>query len=765
MFRLLFLGALVCVSQGVDPLSTLDPRSVLPSVSRTDTTGTPSKYLSALLSSGAPLPTNSWFMNFVLPPGEDLTNNVFTFPSVHMATSAGLSVSDPWVDANEVQQQANFDPVVEPVLIGSSEIDEPYQLLSFDDLTATLDWDGKMTTTVARGQAFTTMRYDGSVTAQISTSQTMSSMTVDGEDFTCGDNTTSLASEVLVSFIQSDATYLIHFSTPAELICSESFSLQTKSAYSGYVQLALANNCTTGFNAHHCADFDMHEPADQSEWLQMLRDSVGVYVTGGEVSYEVDDDEAVISFEYSTETVLSSQVELLMLSMPHHRGAGLSTATETSFFKTIRGAAKAHLGSTWTMKEKLSPNELSAPRPISDEFRDEVLSALKADSTYDLAENYQLGAGDTYFSGKMIAKMARLAVIADELDETEVRDTILETLKQRITVWLSESAEARFLYDETWGGIVNCGCDYDDCGGECTPHCANVDKTGPGCPALTDQGMNFGNGAYNDHHFHYGYHVYGAAVVSSFDPVWAEEQAESLLFYVRDYMNPSADDDYMVKWRMLDWFAGHSWAGGILAYYNGRNQESTSESIHAYYAAALFGKALKGISKYSSIGKTLEDAGRVVLATELRSSHMYWHVTKGDFMDDEQLEPNIYDEAFRKNGIVGILWSGLAQFQTWFGSDAYFVHGIQTVPFTPVSEFMLPKSWIEEEYSRFSAACTGACASSGWASFVVMEQAIIDKESAWKAALELPDEFFSNDDAGGNGNSKTAMLHWIATRE
>ncbi len=44
---------------------------------------------------------------------------------------------------------------------------------------------------------------------------------------------------------------------------------------------------------------------------------------------------------------------------------------------------------------------------------------------------------------------------------------------------------------------------------------------------------------------------------------------------------------------MKDWYLGNSWAGGIArAYPNGRNQESSSESIAAYEAISMFGKVM-----------------------------------------------------------------------------------------------------------------------------------------------------------------------------
>lgn len=53
-----------------------------------------------------------------------------------------------------------------------------------------------------------------------------------------------------------------------------------------------------------------------------------------------------------------------------------------------------------------------------------------------------------------------------------------------------------------------------------------------------------------------------------------------LLFRAR---SPSIRDNYFPTYRMKDWYLGNSWAGGIaMAYPNGRNQESSSESIAAY---------------------------------------------------------------------------------------------------------------------------------------------------------------------------------------
>lgn len=98
---------------------------------------------------------------------------------------------------------------------------------------------------------------------------------------------------------------------------------------------------------------------------------------------------------------------------------------------------------------------------------------------------------------------------------------------------------------------------------------------------------------YNDLHFHYGYHIYAAAVVSHFDPDWAKKYFERVLLLVRNIANPAESGDYFPAFRHKDWYQGHSWASGVVPpYLNGRNQESSSESIAAYEAVALYGKVM-----------------------------------------------------------------------------------------------------------------------------------------------------------------------------
>lgn len=145
-----------------------------------------------------------------------------------------------------------------------------------------------------------------------------------------------------------------------------------------------------------------------------------------------------------------------------------------------------------------------------------------------------------------------------------------------------------------------------------------------------------------------------------FDEDWGKEMMENVLLLIRDIANPSPDDKYFPVYRMKDWYLGNSWAGGIArAYSNGRNQESSSESIAAYEAISLYGSVMADIwsRQNDNEGKAraarsrhIRDVGRLLTSTELRSADRYWHVRQTGPMK------GIYPEQY-KPLVVGIMWN------------------------------------------------------------------------------------------------------------
>ena len=153
----------------------------------------------------------------------------------------------------------------------------------------------------------------------------------------------------------------------------------------------------------------------------------------------------------------------------------------------------------------------------------------------------------------MLAKLARILVVADEVQavestEAELFTAALSRLRSGVEIWLNGSAQSPFLYDRSWGGMIMCGCNYVYENG--VGSCSNKI---PDCPALTDQGQNFGAGFYNDHHYHFGYHIYAAAILCKYDHAWARQYYDHVLMLVRDIANPSDSDPYFPTFRHKDW--------------------------------------------------------------------------------------------------------------------------------------------------------------------------------------------------------------------
>ena len=443
---------------------------------------------------------------------------------------------------------------------------------------------------------------------------------------------------------------------------------------------------------------------DQSA-LALLDEHSGKIPTGGSISAQSASGGKSAVYKLNFETEGSGN--LLMLALPHHQQTLEQPLSNELVLDTLKGNMIGVVGETWSLSEELSTITWNAPRSIPSDKEEIIRDALKNDI------NHGVTAKDTYFGGKQMSLIGRLALIADELGETDLAQTFRENLKGFMEPYL-ESNNDKLVYDKSWGGVV--------------------DSAG-----INDSGANFGFGYYNDHHFHLGYFVYAAACIAKADPEWANQYNDAIMAIIRDFANPAlgSGDPHFTFMRNKDWFVGHSWAAGLFEFGDSRNQESTSEAVNAWYAIALYGLAVGD--------ERLKDLGRLALATELRTTQLYWQIDSAD---------DIYPNPYADNKVVGILWGTKVDYATFFGANTEFVHCIQMLPFTPITEELLEKKWIEEEYPILQTAISSAYV--GWRGFIYMAHAVIDPEAAWQEVQTL--------EGYDDGNTKTNTLYWVATR-
>ena len=268
--------------------------------------------------------------------------------------------------------------------------------------------------------------------------------------------------------------------------------------------------------------------------------------------------------------------------------------------------------------------------------------------------------------------MPRLAIIAEELGEAALAQQARDRVKPFIEGWFGGTNGDKLVYEQVWGGVCSLN-------------------------GLNDHNADFGNGMYNDHHFHYGYHIYTAAVLAKADPAWGAQWEDAVLHMISDVAEPSRESEWYTFTRTKDWYDGHAWASGIFMFGDGKNQESTSESVNGWYAIYLWGLA-RGDTR-------VRDLGRLMTSLEIRAAWSYWQMTSAH---------SNFPAPFSNNKVVGIQWSTKVDYGTWFGANVEFIHCIQVdfhhilvklgftspqmLPFTPISEELLPSSWIVEEY-------------------------------------------------------------------
>ena len=142
--------------------------------------------------------------------------------------------------------------------------------------------------------------------------------------------------------------------------------------------------------------------------------------------------------------------------------------------------------------------------------------------------------------------------------------------------------------------------------------------------------------------------------------------------------------------------------------------------------------------------------GRLLLATEMRAAHHYWQMT-----DDW----SAYPASFSATKMVGVVGSTDAKVWTWFGTHAEYVHGINMMPFTPITEELLGVKYVTEEYPVLKPRL--ADVTDQWLGIIELAHAVVNKTAAFHAILPLQDNSVDGFDAG---NSLTNSLYWIVTR-
>lgn len=687
-----------------------------------------------------PFPTGAWWTNLVLEKGDTA---VATMPYSFAVKRGKLHASYPFrvVLPSVIQNGFLSEIVVSATTATTTNTNNntPWQqqVVGFDAFGVALRFapptpteEGEFIVHLVRGSPYITVEF----TASVPVLESMDGVTMQRvkriDDAMTDMEGKPLRFRTYAVQISNGHTWYVFVSDPACELRLVDGTIRGTTPLTGVVRIALSVS---------------------ADALPFLLESAPVYPVGGQVKYSVDtkQDTALVEFQWKTRVfpqyASETSKQLLMLALPHQNDTFVASTTILDEFRytAIRGLMVGVLGDTWQMEEdlpaiewsydkqdgvfgKTSPQNEATRAKMADEATQLIARSLKQD-----VHAFPTLSPDSYNFGKLIARDARLLLIADAFQQDEIVQSQLTKLKELLTPWLTASNPDALVYDKRFGGVITTN-------------------------GLNDVGADYGNGWYNDHHFHYGYLVNALAVVRKYDPAFIQTHATAVAMIVADIGAPIDDGEttflnnfparhYFPTARHKDWFVGHSYASGLFIMNVGKSQESSSECINAYYGLAL----LSSLDEHAeSDPQSYYHYARLLLALELRATKKYWHMRENS---------QVYEPIFARNAMVGVVGEMSVTFSTWFGSNPEYVHGINMIPFTPITAQLMNEAYVAREYDQLRSSYAALGSSDIWKSIIVMDHAILDGQAAWK---ELTTEV----DAFDTWNSKTNALFWIATR-
>jgi endoglucanase Acf2 len=462
-------------------------------------------------------------------------------------------------------------------------------------------------------------------------------------------------------------------------------------------------------------------PDEQPSTLELFQACAHNHVTGSHATWSYDQKGAKVVTRYAFRTVAKQGADTgtLFALYPHQWRDAHADFTGQSY-GSVRGPMKLAKGSSFESTSLLPPL-LPALPVVATADRAQLKQYLAA----DLAGTPQL-TGDTYWLGKQLGKWATLLPIAEQLGDKESAAECERRLKAALENFLTVRApdgrskkSSLFAYEPNWGTLI-------------------------GYPASfgSDQELN-------DHHFHYGYFLHAAAELARRDPAWTKQWLPMIRLIARDIASADRRDPLFPYLRCFDIYAGHSWASGHGRFGDGNNQESSSESINAWYGLLMLAEATGD--------QALRDQAAWLLSTEVSAIEDYWFNVHGD------LFPRGYPAS-----VVTMVWGGKGANATWFDANPQSVHGINFLPVTGGSLYLgrypnyARKNYtaLLSELAEFRTTAKKAVAPQApldhWADVLWMQQATFDAAGAKANWAKRPPNFKPE-----AGNSLTQTELWL----
>ncbi|ODQ47868.1 hypothetical protein PICMEDRAFT_120385 [Pichia membranifaciens NRRL Y-2026] len=635
--------------------------------------------------------TNNFWGNISLG---DQNSVVFTHPYVLWKSTTsdfnGLAISHQtdsqkvWGDKNDHGASSYFYSAagVMSLVLGSKDFDNGCSISLQNmkrmsiDVTLSSPNAGSLTASVLQGMGMVTAVYNDLI-PEIHSQVGISSVT--------GGTAPKTGTDKYKIVLKDNSTWYMYVTFTDNQTCK--FALKDSGHIIGSNSI---NNCWIQVC---CGDFSDYDRA------------AGCYPTACTLSASTSGSTGTYALNYTT---AGSGTTPLMYALPHHVASFTSKTSNTksnaSLDDTVHGTMVGYLTNVFEMSENLPTSLGMDPwSKISGfstpNYSDDELNAIRAAASSDIQNDVaNLSNLDTmYYSGKILDKFAYvLYVLYYVLKDTDSTKALLDKMKTAMNRFTNNQQINPLCYETNWGGI-----------------CSTAGM------AKGDTGADFGNAFYNDHHFHYGYHIHAAAITAKIDQLvgdgsWLTNNKDWVNNLVRDVANPNESDTYFPVFRNFDFFIGHSFAHGITIYSDGKDEESSSEDYNFAYAMKVWAQVIGD--------SNMETRANLILAIESRAIGTYMLY---------QSNNNAMPSNYTGNYVSGIMFENKIDHTTYFGTNEEYIHGIHMLPITPVSSLIRSPAFVKEEWENFLSSRIDGI-NSGWKGVLMMNVALYDPGTAYK---------------------------------
>ena len=627
-------------------------------------------------SLGKPVPTNDWWSKLIQ---DDHAGNLFNYPMTMRTQNEGLVVTYiPWGVIGD-------SAPVEVGVVGLNA--SKATIANYSDWTVTMDWSsGSKNFQATSGIGMPFLYFNKNI-------EDVASVNVNS-------GTVTITAEILT---------IENASAGADFICY---------APVGSTWIKNGTTYTSNLNGKNYWSMLMlpQGVSPSNTIVTEYQQYAYVFPVDTKVAWSYDAATGVVltDFEITTELKEGAHSDMLQGLLPHQWDhlTDSSPKPQKTSYESVRGTLKMLAGNTFQVANTFKGILPTLPylANYSDSFSPATLQSKVAQIQNDGLATWT----DSYNEGQVMNRLIQTARIADQMGNTEGRNTMIATVKERLEDWLSyQSGEKAFLfyYNNNWSTLI-------------------------GYPAGHGQDDNI-----NDHHFHWGYFIHAAAFMEQYEPGWAEKWGPMVNLLVRDAASVDRADTQFPFLRNFSPYAGHSWANGFASFPQGNDQESTSESMQ-FNSSLIHWGTITGNTE-------IRDLGIYLYTTEQTAIEEYWLDTKErNFKSDQQYS------------LVSRVWGNSYDNGTFWTSDITASYGIEMYPMHGGSLYLghdkpyVEKLWNEIE-SNTGILSAGDTNPNLWHDTFLKYLSLVDAEKAIAIYNANPDRILKF------GVSDAQTYHWL----